>query len=440
MTMTTTTLALRGPEAPFTLAETGLSADLVLHTAAKTLFFAGDLSGIELAERLGVGFQIVEPALELLRRERHLEIVGGSTMGAATYRYRLTDEGRTRAGLFLDQCRYVGPLPVPLAQYAAYIRQLASASRIRVTRAAVAQAFSHLVLSRRVFDQLGPAIAARHSLFVYGPPGNGKTVIAQAIRNLLGDDVFVPYAIEVEGQIIRVFDPVNHDCVDGVSARSHGIERRLDGDGRWMRCRPPLVTVGGELTLEALELSGARGSGLYQAPLQLIANGGVLVIDDFGRQQVSPRALLNRWIVPLETRVDHLRLDTGQKFAVPFDVFVVFATNLKPSDLAEEAFLRRIHYKVRAESPTPAEFVQIFANYCRDHDLDFDPRLVHSLLDDELRPRGVSLRGCQPRDLIEQALAVAGFHGQPRALTRELLAEACASYFVSDQDEALQAV
>src|SRR4029078_10574974 len=233
-----------------------------------------------------------------------------------------------------------------------------------VTRAAVRRAFAHLVLSDRVVDQLGPAISARHSLFVYGTPGNGKTVISQAIRNLLVGDIAIPHALCVEGHIIRLFDPVNHEPVNVPQAGS-GLDRSARVDGRWARCRGPMVTVGGELTLEALEL-GMSGAGFYRAPLQAIANGGVLVIDDFGRQHASPRDLLNRWIVPLESRVDFLTLQSGQKFELPFDVLVIFANNIKPQELVDEAFLRRIHYKVFAESPTVAEFTQIFENSCKE--------------------------------------------------------------------------
>ncbi|OFW17210.1 MAG: hypothetical protein A3H29_00100 [Acidobacteria bacterium RIFCSPLOWO2_02_FULL_67_21] len=419
--------------APATLDDTGLSRDLILQIVAKTLYFAGELTGVELANRLAVGFQIVEPVLELLRRDQHCEIAGGSVVGAPSYRYRLTDAGRVRASLFIDQSHYVGPLPVPLVQYTAYMGDLARATAADVTQDAIGKAFSHLVLSRRVLDQLGPAIAARHSLFVYGPPGNGKTVIAQAIRNVLEGNMLIPHAIEVEGQIIRLFDPVNHEPVAGLPVE-HALERSQEGDARWVMCRRPLVTVGGELTLDALELGQAGQSGFYRAPLQLLANGGVLVIDDFGRQHATPRDLLNRWIVPLESRVDHLTLQTGQKFEVPFQVFVVFATNLKPADLVDEAFLRRIQYKVLATSPTTAEFVEIFANYCRDRNLTFDRRLAESIVADELRSRGIPLRGCHPRDLIEHALALATYCGQPRALTRELLASACATYFVVDEE------
>jgi len=238
----------------------------------------------------------------------------------------------------------------------------------------------------------------------------------------------------VDNHIIRLFDPINHEPI--VSEGSAGLERQPDVDARWIRCRRPAVTVGGELTLDALDL-GFSSAGFYRAPLQALANGGVLVIDDFGRQQVSPRDLLNRWIVPLESRVDYLTLQTGQKFQLPFEAFVVFATNLKPADLLDEAFLRRIQYKVFAESPTEDEFIQIFENYCRDQELEVDRSLVEALLETELRPRGVLLRGCQPRDLIDHALSLAAYLDQPRALTLTLLAEAAGTYFVHDRDVSL---
>jgi hypothetical protein len=417
------------PTAPTTIEEAGVSADLILQLVAKTLHFAGELSGTDLAARLGVNFPIIEPALDQLRRQRHCEIAGGGTVGAPAYRYRLTDAGRSRVALFLEDNQYVGHLPVPLGQYQAYMRHFGP-QRGAVTREAIRRAFGHLVLSQHVLDQLGPAIASRHSLFLYGPPGNGKTVISQAIRNLLVGDIAIPHAVAVDNHIIRLFDPVNHD-VATPEPDPVGLERQPDIDGRWVRCRRPAVTVGGELTMEALEL-GFSAAGFYRAPLQALANGGVLVIDDFGRQHVSPRDLLNRWIVPLESRVDHLALQTGQKFQLPFEAFVVFATNLKPGELMDEAFLRRIQYKVFAESPTENEFVRIFENYCRAQGLAYDAATVEALLATELRPRNVKLRGCQPRDLINQALSLAAYLDQPRALTPELLSACCASYFLDD--------
>jgi len=422
---------LRMPPAPRTIEETGLSPDMILQMVTKTLHFAGELVGTALADRLGVPFAVIESSLELLKRERHCEIIGGALVGTSSYKYRLTDAGRVRAALFLEDNHYVGALPVPLDQYQAYMAGLPHAAD--ATRDRVRGAFSHLVLGDRMLDQLGPAIAAWHSLFVYGPPGNGKTVISQAIRNLLEGDMAIPHAVSVEGHIIRVFDPVNHEVLEGAEELGHRLERSTPTDGRWVRCRRPLVTVGGELTLDALELGHSPATGFYRAPLQVIANGGVLVIDDFGRQHVAPRDLLNRWIVPLESRVDYLTLQTGQKFQMPFKVFAVFATNLKPGDLVDEAFLRRIQYKVLAESPTLAEFVQIFENYCREKAIAHEPGAAEELAND-LRRRGVRLRGCHPRDLIEHALALGSYLGKPRLMTFELLAEASTSYFVEDRD------
>src|SRR5689334_11266958 len=407
------------PQAPTDLQQTGLSADLVLQIVTKTLHLAGELSGTELSERLGVSFQIVEPALALLKREHHCEISGGALLGGPSFRYRLTDAGRIRAALFLEHDHYIGALPVPIEQYAHYMEQFAN-EELRLDRGAIRRAFAHLVLSPRVLDQLGPAIAARHSLFVYGPPGNGKTVISQAIREVLAGDMAIPHALSIDGHIIRVYDPVNHERIDRAEDGS-GLARTNPYDGRWVQCRRPLITAGGELTLDALELGYSTSSGLYRAPLQVVANGGVLVIDDFGRQQVAPRVMLSRWIVPLESRVDYLTLRTGQKFEVPFQTFVVFATNLKPSDLVDEAFLRRIQYKVLAESPTVDEFTQIFENYCRQRHLAFDGSFPAYVIDN-IKQRGVHLRACHPRDLIEHALSIGSYLGLPRGLTIDLLA------------------
>lgn len=422
--------------APRTIEETGVGFDVVLQLVTKTLHLAGELTGIELASRLGVTFGVVEPCVELLKRDRQCEVVGGALIGAAAYKYRITDAGRARAMLFLDHNQYVGEVPVPLREYQAYLARFGRQSRSVVTRAAVRQAFSRLVLSDRVLDQLGPAIAARHSLFVYGPPGNGKTVISQAIRNLLVGEIAVPHAIAVEGQIIRIFDPVNHEQV--AEPPQSELLSEMMADRRWVRCRRPLITVGGELTLDALELSYSAAAGFYRAPLQALANGGVLVIDDFGRQHASPRDLLNRWIVPLESRVDYLTLQTGQKFQLPFEVLVVFATNLRPSDLVDEAFLRRIQYKVFAESPTIEEFARIFEMCCAERGLPYDRALVDALIATELRPRRVTLRGCHPRDLIDHALALAEYLGHRRELTLDLLAQSCAAYFVKDNDDELE--
>ena len=425
------------PLAPRDLAESGLTADLLVQLVLKTLHLAGTLGGVDLAERLGLDFPVLEPALDELKWQHQCEIVSGSLLGGAAYKYRITDAGRERAGLYLKNNHYVGVAPVPLAQYRRYLERFQWQAVNRVSPERVRDAFSHLVLKDRLLDQIGPAIRAGRSMFVYGPPGNGKTVIAQAIENLLEGETAIPHAIEVQGSIIRFYDPVNHRAVSSTvtDQSSLGLDRGPSFDRRWVRCRRPTITVGGELTLDGLELTYSPATGFYRAPVQALANGGVLVVDDFGRQHCSPRDLLNRWIVPLDTGHDFLTLQTGLKFEMPFACMVVFATNVKPSDLVDEAFLRRIQYKVFAESPTVAEFLQIYRNYCDALALTGEVGAMETVLQEVFRPRRIPLRGCQPRDLVNQALALADYTGQARHLTVELLRAACNSYFVDDREE-----
>ena len=424
------------PPAPQTLEETGLGLDLITQLVLKSLHFAGELTGTELSRRIGLEFPVLMPALDLLKAQQQCAIVGGGFVGGASYRYRITDAGRTRAALFLESSHYVGVAPVPLAQYQAYMRAYRQEVPRTATRERVRKAFAHLVISDSVLDQLGPAINAGHSMFVYGPPGNGKTVISQAIHNLLEGNIAIPHALEVEGNIVRIFDPVNHEVVPSEDD-GHSLTTSANGDRRWVRCRRPMVMVGGELTLESLELSYNPTTGFYRAPVQAVANGGVLVIDDFGRQQCSPRDLLNRWIVPLESRVDFLTLQSGQKFELPFMTMIVFATNIKPAELVDEAFLRRIQYKIFAESPTVDDFKTIFARCCHDLGATAEPGLVENLLIDYYRPRSIPLRGCHPRDLIKQALSLAAYLDRPAHLTPDLLEAACNSYFVNDRQESV---
>jgi len=423
------------PTAVQTLEETGLGLDMVLQLTLKSLHFAGELSGTELSTRLGLEFPVLSPALELLKAQHQISIVGGGIVGGASYRYRISDAGRTRAALFLETSHYVGVAPVPLAQYQRYMHAYRDAAPRGATQDRVRAAFSHLVISDQVLDQLGPAINAGHSMFVYGPPGNGKTVISQAIHNLLDGDIAIPHALEIEGSIVRMFDPVNHEVVDSEEHDDGGIASLLWRDRRWVRCKRPMVMVGGELTLDALELSYNPTTGFYRAPVQAVANGGVLVIDDFGRQHCSPRDLLNRWIVPLESRVDFLTLQSGQKFELPFMTLIVFATNIKPAELVDEAFLRRIQYKIFAESPTVQDFKTIFATCSRELGATIEPGLVEHVLGEYYRPRKIALRGCHPRDLIKQSLSLASYLNRPPHLTPDLLEAACNSYFVNDREE-----
>ena len=422
------------PRAPKTLHEAGLNQDLITQLVLKILHLSGELTGTELSRRLGLPFFTFEPVLADIKQQHHCEVSGGA-LGSPSYRYRITDAGRTRAMLFMEHNHYIGRAPVPLSQYTAYMHSFKQSAKRHVDRNSVRKAFSHLVINDRVLDQLGPAINAGHSMFVYGPPGNGKTVISQAIHNLLEGSLYIPHALEVEGSIISFFDPVNHEPLPEQNMRE-GMDLSDDYDRRWVLCRRPQVMVGGELSLDQLELSYNPTMGFYRAPVQAVANGGILVIDDFGRQTCSPRDLLNRWIVPLESRIDFLSLQTGQKFDFPFMTLMVFATNIKPQDLVDEAFLRRIHYKIFAESPSRAEYFEIFENCCRENGIEYRAEVVEKLLVDYYRPRQIQLRGCHPRDLISQAVYLAEYLGQPAALTPEVMELACASYFVDNRESA----
>ena len=422
--------------APKSLEETGLPLEMVYQLVAKTLHVGGALSGMELAAKLGVSFAVIEPCIDTLKRERLVEIAGGA-IAPQSYTYRLTEGGHGRAVDFAEHNQYIGRLPVSLAHYTEYLQRFHRAVPPNVTRHTVREAFRHMVLTDRVLDQLGPALAARHSLFIYGPPGNGKTRIAQALGALLPGEIAIPYAIAVEHDIVRVYDPMNHTLAPDAEAAASTVLRSLamdvSHDQRWVRCTRPIVTVGGELTMESLELGVVPGTGYYRAPLQTVANGGLLVIDDFGRQRIAPGEILNRWIVPLESRVDHLVLQSGQKFEIPFETLIVFATNLNPLDLLDESFLRRIRYKVYAESPSREDFIRIFLRCCTERGLACERSLVEELIRQELEPRQVQLRGCQPRDLIEHALSLAAYIEAPNRLSPELLSAACATYFLGDE-------
>jgi len=419
------------PMEPTTLDATGLNADIVSDLVVKTLHRVPELSGSELARRLGLASTILGPVLELLKVQRLCEITGGQSYGGPSFRYRLTDAGHGRAIRAFDRNQYVGLAPVSIAQYRQYTAEFRRATTRPVDAAQVRAAFAHLVVSDRVLDEIGPAVNSGHSIFMHGPPGNGKTVMSRAIRSLLSGTIAIPSALEIDGNVIRFYDPTVHEAVEPETPPNNETPH----DPRWIECRRPMVQVGGELTLEALSLVYNPRTGIYRAPVQMLANGGVLLIDEFGRQRCHPRDLLNWWMVPLESGVEALPLQSGEKVELPFFPLVIFATNLQPSELVDEAFLRRIQYKIYAEDPSPSDYVRIFQIACNDKAIPYEPVFVDYLMEHVYRKRGVPLRACHPRDLINQALALAAYRQQPRRLTPELLGEACASYFIDEKGD-----
>ena len=418
------------PPQPATIEASGLTADLIEQLLLKTLY-GGETTGLRLADRIRLPYALLEPLVERIRAERLVEVRGATASGSAAYRYALTDLGRDRARQYLDASEYMGAAPVPLATYVAYMRALALA-RGYIDRERLANAFSHLVVSDRVLDQLGPAVNANKAVFLYGPPGNGKSVIGDGMGRAMGGHMYIPNALDIDGNIVTMFDPANHESLEADDPDPLTLIAAGPRDRRWVRIRRPVVVVGGELTLDMLDLTFNPLTKFYEAPIQLKANGGVFLVDDFGRQRVRPHELLNRWIVPLENRVDYLTLHTGKKFHVPFDTLVVFATNLAPSELADEAFLRRIPYKIPIEDPSVEEFTQIFEMDCRRRQLAFHAVMVAYLHRRHYRPMRRPMRACHPRDLLDQVTALCRYRGIQPAVTRELLDAACAAYFVQD--------
>jgi predicted ATPase with chaperone activity len=414
---------------PRSIEETGVSIGFLSDLVMKIMYFEGYISGATIAERIRLPFSgVVDQVLDFLKREQFCEVRSASGgFGEQSYQYAISTKGREKAREALDRSQYAGPAPVPLMVYnQAMLKQ--SLKNFVVHQRTMRQALSDIVVSDRTFGQIGPAINSGRSIFLFGPPGNGKTSIAERIgRMVLGGDILVPYAVEVDSQVVKVFDSVNHQRLPDDTGQ---LQKTRARDTRWVRIRRPVITVGGELTLESLDLTFDDVNKYYEAPFQMKANGGMFLIDDFGRQQVRPRDLLNRWILPLEKRIDFLTLRTGRKIEIPFDVLIVFSTNLAPKDLVDEAFLRRIRHKIEIGDPSFDEYREIFRRVCETKGVPYDEKALGYLLQEYYIKRRAKLRAVHPRDLVDQLLDIARYMNVEPRLTKDLIDRACQAYFV----------
>ena len=414
------------PPIPFTIQDLNIQKSFIEDMVIRTLYFRGNVTGGQVALALRVPFYgLLSVVMEQLRAQELIDINGQVGLGDAGYQFTLTPKGQTRAHDALEKTGYNGPMPVSYNDLLASIRAQTIKSLV-VTRQSIKRAFADLIISDSMFYQIGPAVNSASSIFFFGAAGNGKTSIAERITRLMGDSIFVPYACEADGQIIKIFDPINHTPLDDLEDT-----QSIDYDARWVRIKRPVVVVGGELTMQSLDLIYNDNSKTYEAPFQMKANGGIFLIDDFGRQMMRPMELLNRWIVPLEKRYDYLTLITGKKLEVPFDQLIVFSTNLDPADLADEAFLRRIKYKINIIDPSEEQFRNIFQLVCKGKKVPYDDKGIDYLIKRWYVPFKRPFRSCQPRDLLDQMAAMAKYMMEPCSLTPDLIDSACSTYFIN---------
>ncbi len=432
------------PPVPETIADTGLSHEAISDLVLKTLYVQGARTGKQLVDVIRLPFDMVDERLLALQQARLVEVRRTVGAGRGGYVFDLAGAGRERAREALTASQYVGAAPIPLTMYRDWVERQ-SIRNVRMDREQLREAFSTLVLTPEMIDQLGPAVNSAKSLFLYGAPGNGKTRIAELIASLAGGSFYLPYAVDIDGQIMAVYDPVHHHPVAEAEPEDQPSEdgpvwlRSVpDHDRRFALVKRPVVVTGGELTLNQLDLQYDPFTKMYQAPFQVKANGGVLIVDDFGRQRVPPRDLLNRWIVPLEKRIDFLTLHTGVKFSIPFDCLLILGTNLDPKDLIDEAFMRRIHYKVQVPSPERPEYEEIFRRCCAERGIAYDPEAVEYIYRQYYGRLGLAPRGCHPRDVLDHICDEARFAHVELTLTTELIDRACVSYFLNDLNDAAE--
>lgn len=405
----------------------GIPPSIIYDIIYRILFNEGEVSVARMSDIIKVHAQVIDDVLTRLQQDHQVEVAKTGTIGRFSYIWRLTDEGTGRARDSMERGQYIGPAPVNLEDYSEAVL-IQTGNTERITPDQVNKALGGLILPDNFHRKIGPAVNAGTSLFLYGPPGNGKTTVAEACAALLAgtEPVWLPYATTVGGQVVQIFDAIVHKPVKNEAfAKKFG---RVDK--RWVMMERPAVMVGGELTMDAIELRFDPIAKFYEAPLQMKANTGMFLIDDFGRQQISPQELLNRWIVPLETRIDFLRLQTGQTLEMPFRQLIVFSTNLDPSDLTDAAFLRRIQMKVEVTSPSEKMYYQIFRIMCNIYKINFDqPSFLH-LLNKWYRETGRVLQSVHPRDILKTIMSICEYVGEKPRMTPTLIDEACESYFV----------